>query len=67
MHEASVSGIVDWSWAGVGDPYDDLAIVTRSIARNFGAELVPRFFDAYGIEVPDEERLAFYRLVSELF
>ena len=41
--------------------------MTRSIARNFGAELVPRLFDAYGIEAPDEERLAFYRLVSELF
>ncbi len=67
MHGAAVSGIVDWPWGGVGDPYADLAVAAHSIRHRFGPDAESRFFAAYGLEVPDEERLAFYRLAAELF
>lgn len=61
-----VSGFIDWNRAGIADRYTDLALAARSIDYNFGAEWIPPFFEAYGIE-PDSAKLAFYKLLDEFF
>lgn len=62
-----VSGFVDCGNAGVADPYQDLALCARSVARNLGPEWVPGIFARYGLERVDESRLAYYQLLDEFF
>lgn len=60
-----VTGITDWARAGTADPYLDLASGARSVASVFGAELLPTFFDEYGLAHPDPLRLDYYGLLIE--
>jgi aminoglycoside phosphotransferase len=60
-----VCGIVDWGRAGVGDRYIDLAAAVRSIAESLGPEVIPRFFECYGLERPDPRKLDFFALLAE--
>jgi aminoglycoside phosphotransferase len=62
-----ISGFVDCGNAGVADRYQDLALCARSVAYNFGPELVPVLFAKYGIEKVDEGKLAYYQLLDEFF
>ena len=66
-----VSGYLDWGRAGISDRYQDLAIGARSVRHNLCAVWGPRFLDAYasfsGIGPLDEERLAWYELLDEIF
>lgn len=61
-----LSGFIDWGRAGIADRYTDLALAARSIDYNFGAEWIPMFFEAYGID-PDPAKRAFYQLLDEFF
>lgn len=60
-----VGGVVDWGRAGVADRYVDLAAAVRSIAETLGPELIPHFFQCYGLERPDPLKLDFYALLAE--
>ena len=62
-----VTGFVDWSRAGVGDPYRDLALAARSIRKNLGPGLETAFFSEYGIHRPDAARIEYYTLLDEFF
>lgn len=62
-----VSGFVDCSNAGIADRYQDLALCVRSVAYNFGPEWVPALFARYGVERPDETKIAYYQLLDEFF
>ena len=65
----SLSGVIDWDYAGLADPYTDLEACIWSIKHNYGAageELVPFFLWAYGLEEPDMEKLDWYDRLSEL-
>lgn len=61
------AGFVDLGRAGVADRYQDLALASRSIYFNYGEDWVDPFFTEYGIRKPVEAKLAFYRLLDELF
>jgi aminoglycoside 3'-phosphotransferase II len=57
---------VDLDRAGVGDRHLDLAIAARSLTYNWGEQWVPLLFEHYG-QFPDPDRIAWYRLLDELF
>ena len=63
----AVVGFVDCGRAGIADPYQDLALASRSISSNLGERWVPKFFEAYGLTKVDRQKLRFYRLLDEFF
>ena len=64
--EDESNSFVDLAEAAVADRYQDLALLSRSVRDNFGAEYESRVFEAYGIE-PDHKKIRFYRLLDEFF
>ena len=62
-----LTGFVDWGRAGVADRYLDLALAERSLRYNFGPGWEPYLFEEYGLEPVDEKKLAYYRLLDEMF
>jgi aminoglycoside phosphotransferase len=66
LENRRLSGFVDWGNAGIADRYQDLALLTRSVIYNFGAEYEEIVFKIYGIE-PDREKIRFFRLLDEFF
>jgi len=67
VHNDAVSGFIDLGRAGISDRYNDLAIASRSIRYNLGAEYERPFFKFYGMETVDKEKIAYYRMMDELF
>ncbi|MFI6295537.1 phosphotransferase [Nonomuraea sp. NPDC050790] len=59
--------LIDLARLGVADRYRDLAIALRDLSGDFGPSAVAAFLSAYGLDVPDEAKLAYYRLIDELF
>jgi|SRR5215213_11829829 len=66
LENKRLSGFVDWGNAGIADRYQDIALLTRSVTYNFGAEYEESVFKIYGIE-PDWEKIRFFRLLDEFF
>ena len=62
-----LSGFIDWPWGGINDRYFDLAAVAWSIGYNYGEEWVNPFFESYGIENIDWNRIHFYQMLNEFF
>ncbi|MCP3986548.1 MAG: phosphotransferase family protein [bacterium] len=63
--EDTISGVLDWELARVGDPLSDLAF-TQTIGRglcSIEGELAARYAERTGIEI-DERRLLYYRLLE---
>ncbi len=56
---------VDLDTLGVADRWADLAVASASLGWNFGDGYEAAFFEAYGVE-PDDERIAYYRLLWDL-
>jgi aminoglycoside phosphotransferase len=54
-----VSGLIDWGQAGVADIHRDLFGVCDSLYMNYGVGWEPIFFEAYGIDEIDPDRLRF--------
>lgn len=65
--DGSFNGFVDCGRCGRADRYQDLALAARSINDNFGGRLAVEFFEAYGINDADAEKIAYYQLVDEFF
>lgn len=74
LEDWKVTGFLDLGRSGVGDRWNDIAILWRSLRDNFGGhygEAVEGFnadalFDALGVE-KNEEKLRYYLLMDELF
>jgi len=65
--DGQLTGLIDCGRLGVADRYQDLALAARSIGRNYGRAFIPAFFSAYGIDEPDEQKIAWYALLDEFF
>ncbi|QJB30712.1 aminoglycoside 3'-phosphotransferase [Chitinophaga oryzae] len=62
-----VSGFIDIGGAGVADIYQDIALCVRSLKHNFGTDdYAAGLFERLGRE-RDEERVAYYVMLDELF
>ncbi len=62
-----LTGIVDWGGAGASDPWRDLALATGSVTWNHGPGHEEELLAAYGVNELDRERVAWWRLVDELW
>ncbi|WP_347304094.1 APH(3')-I family aminoglycoside O-phosphotransferase [Croceibacterium sp. TMG7-5b_MA50] len=65
MVAGEVVGCIDVGRAGIGDRYQDLAVLWNCLGE-FGADLQDRLFTEYAIE-PDRRKLRFHLLLDELF
>ena len=61
----AVAGYVDLGELGVADRWFDIAVGAWSVTWNVGPGWEDLFYEAYGVQ-PDEERIAFYRLLYDL-
>ena len=65
IRDGSLSGIIDWGYAGVGDRYIDFVSADYTIRKNMGSEWVPIVFGAYGIRELDRDKLMGYQKVHD--
>ena len=66
--DGALSGLVDWSRAGYGDAYQDLALAVRSLGRNLGpGDWRRRLAEACGIPELDDDQLELWMLFDALF
>lgn len=68
VDKGRLSGVIDWDYAGLSDPYVDLASCIWSLRYNYKEEaetLIPLFLETYGVEI-DEAKLGFYRRLYDL-
>lgn len=61
------TGMLDLGRLGVADRYQDIALALRHVEADFGPAWRETFTRAYGIADIDESKLAFFRLLDELF
>lgn len=71
VEERELSGVIDWDYAGLADPYADFASCVWSMGYNYGLEETaerwePYFFMVYGLDDIDVGKLAYYRKLMEL-
>ena len=71
MENASLSGVIDWDYGGLADPYVDFNSCIWSMGFNYGEQetkqkWIPLFLESYGLDDLDEEKLAFYGRLSSL-
>jgi len=66
LHQGELAGFIDWGSVGGGDRHRDFVAAKYSVHRNLGAEWVAPFFDLYGTEHLDEDKLAFYDAIYNL-
>lgn len=61
IHQWELSGFVDWAIAGVSDRHRDLMCVLESVTHNCGEEWLPYFWEAYGLDAVDMEKIRFFQ------
>jgi aminoglycoside phosphotransferase len=71
VDEVELSGVIDWDYAGLVDPYTDFASCIWSLGYNYGEKetrkkWVPLFFNHYGLDAVDEKKLSFYMKLIDL-
>ena len=71
IEDRELSGVIDWDYAGLADPYADFASCVWSMGYNYGLEETaeqwePYFFMVYGLEEVDVGKLAYYRKMMDL-
>lgn len=61
------SGLIDLDKGGIADRYQDIALAARTIQDEVDENLLPLFFNEYGLTAIDQGKIAFYILLDEFF
>lgn len=64
--ENALSGFIDVGESGVAEKWFDIALVVRSIKRNYGESSVKEFYKQLGIE-ENQNKVNYYLLMMELY
>ena len=67
INNGKLSGFIDLIFAGINDKYFDFAAIVWSIGYNFGSEWVKYFFEDYGLNNIDWDRIKFYQMLNDFF
>jgi aminoglycoside phosphotransferase len=67
IKDGELNGFIDWAYGGINDRYFDFAAVAWSIGYNFGEEWIKYFFEDYGIEEIDWDKIKFFQMLNEFF
>ncbi|GAA5500891.1 aminoglycoside 3'-phosphotransferase [Deinococcus xinjiangensis] len=62
-----VEGLIDVGRLGMADRHADLALAYRSTKYNLNGDYGEEFLNAYGRELVDMEKIAYYMMLDELF
>lgn len=65
-YNSTFSGFIDVGECGIADKWFDIAIVTKSIVRNYGEKYLNDFYNQLAI-IPDKEKIDYYILLMELY
>lgn len=71
VKDSELSGIIDWDYAGLADSYTDFASCVRSIRYNYGViesneKWIPLFFNSYGLNDLNIEKLDYYSKLIDI-
>ena len=69
INNGAFAGFIDLDGAGIADRYTDISVFFRSFEYNcrVPADLRSTFYDAYGIDSLDADKMRFYLLLDDLF
>ncbi len=67
INNKQLGGFIDWSYGGINDRYFDFAAVAWSIGYNYGEEYILLFFEKYGLDNVDWDRIKFFQMLNEFF
>lgn len=65
--DTKLTGFIDIGRGGIADKYQDIALAVRSIRGELSEELLPLFFETYGISEISREKIDFFLLLDEFF
>lgn len=71
MEKCTLSGVIDWDYSGLADPYVDFNSCIWSMGYNYGEQETKQkwtklFLESYGLDELDEKKLDFYGRLSSL-
>jgi len=68
LNNWKLSGFIDVGKLGVGDRYQDIALMLRELTNEFGTSTYnDTFLAAYGLTMTTPEKLSYFQLLDELF
>jgi len=68
LNNWELSGFIDVDKLGVGDRYQDIALMLRELTDEFGTSTYnDAFLAAYDLTLINPEKLRYFRLLNELF
>ncbi|WP_422657588.1 aminoglycoside 3'-phosphotransferase [Paenibacillus sp. EC2-1] len=59
-----MTGYLDLGHCGIGERYYDLAVAEKSIIMNFGKRYVDLFYNTYGLDIIDPEKVRYFQVIE---
>lgn len=62
-----LNGVIDIGRGGIGDKYKDIALAVRNIRSDLGEKWLDLFFEVYGIDNLNWDKIKFYIIMDEFY